>query len=161
MLVRERFYRRGFAIIRRCIQTRMSSRAGSGPGVWSRRRSAYGIGCGPRSSRHKLGTVMRAVIFDYGNVLCRPQHRTEVDAMAAILNLPRDRFEEIYWRDRLTYDEGKLDSAEYWNFFRPVTRAQIEQLNRLDGMSWTYPDPVMPDWARQLREDAFRIALLS
>jgi putative hydrolase of the HAD superfamily len=94
-------------------------------------------------------------------VLCQPQHPAEIAAMAAILDLPRDRFEEIYWRYRLSYDEGKLDPVEYWNNFGQVTPAQIEQLNRLDGRSWTHPDRVMPDWARQLRETGFRIALLS
>ena len=104
---------------------------------------------------------MKAVIFDYGNVLCQPQHSAEVEAMAAILELPRTRFEETYWRHRLVYDEGKLDAVDYWNNFGRVTRAQIDQLNRLDARSWTYPRDLMPDWARQLRETGFRIALLS
>jgi len=104
---------------------------------------------------------MRAVIFDYGNVLCQPQHSAEVAAMAAIVQLPRGRFGEIYWRRRLAYDEAKLNPTEYWRDFGRVTAAQIDQLNRLDAMSWTYPDPVMPDWARQLREAKFQIALLS
>jgi putative hydrolase of the HAD superfamily len=94
-------------------------------------------------------------------VLCQPQQPGEITAMAAILGLPRDRFEDIYWRHRLSYDEGKLDPQEYWNHFGPVTRAQIEQLNRLDGLSWTHPSAVMPVWARQLREAGFRIALLT
>lgn len=81
--------------------------------------------------------------------------------MAAMLDLPRHRFEEIYWRYRLAYDEGKLDPVEYWNNFGRVTPAQIDQLNRLDGMSWTYPNDVMPGWARRLRQAGFRIALLS
>lgn len=81
--------------------------------------------------------------------------------MAAIVDLPRARFEEIYWRDRLAYDEGKLDPVEYWNNFGQVTPAQIEQLNLLDGRSWAYPDAVMGDWARQLREAGFQTALLS
>ena len=104
---------------------------------------------------------MKAVIFDYGNVLCQPQHSAEVKAMAAILQLPRDQFEQIYWRDRLAYDEGKLNPVEYWREFGQVTATQIDELNRLDGMSWTYPDPVMPDWARHLKDAGFRIALLS
>jgi putative hydrolase of the HAD superfamily len=104
---------------------------------------------------------MRAVIFDYGNVLCRPQAPADVAAMAAVLRLSRDRFEEIYWRHRLAYDEGKLDPAEYWKFFGSVTPEQIEQLNRLDGVSWTHADAVMPDWAGQLRAAGFQTALLS
>jgi putative hydrolase of the HAD superfamily len=104
---------------------------------------------------------MRAVIFDYGNVLCRPQASADVAAMAAVLRLPRNRFEEIYWRHRLAYDEGKLDPFEYWKYFGSVTPTQIEQLNRLDGASWLRPDPLMPGWARQLRVAGFQTALLS
>jgi putative hydrolase of the HAD superfamily len=103
----------------------------------------------------------QAIIFDYGNVLCRPQAPADVAAMAAVVRLPRDRFEEIYWRHRLAYDEGKLDPAEYWKFFRSVTPEQIEQLNRLDCVSWTHADAVMPDWAGQLRVAGFQTALLS
>src|ERR1700757_1911845 len=104
---------------------------------------------------------MRAVIFDYGNVLCEPQRPAEIAAMAAILSLTRERFEEIYWQNRVAYDEGKIDPVEYWNHFGLVTPAQIEQLNRIDGASWSHPHAVMPEWARQLREAGFRIALLS
>jgi putative hydrolase of the HAD superfamily len=103
----------------------------------------------------------KAIVFDYGNVLCEPQHSAEIEEMAAIMDLPRARFEEIYWRDRLAYDEGKLDPVEYWNNFGRVTPAQIEQLNQIDGRSWTYPDAVMADWARQLRAAGFQTALLS
>jgi putative hydrolase of the HAD superfamily len=103
----------------------------------------------------------KAIIFDYGNVLCRPQAPDDVAAMAAVLRLPRDRFEEIYWRHRLAYDEGKLDPAEYWKYFGSVTPEQIEQLNRLDVASWTHADAVMLGWAGQLRVAGFRTALLS
>jgi putative hydrolase of the HAD superfamily len=81
--------------------------------------------------------------------------------MAAVLRLPRDRFEEIYWRHRLAYDEGRLDPFEYWTDFGSVTPKQIEQLNRLDVASWTHADAVMPGWAGQLRAAGFQIALLS
>ena len=81
--------------------------------------------------------------------------------MAAILNLPRSRFEAIYWRSRLEYDEAKLDPIEYWGQFGPTSPAQIEQLNRLDAASWMHPAAIVPAWAGQLREAGYRIALLS
>jgi putative hydrolase of the HAD superfamily len=104
---------------------------------------------------------MKAVIFDYGNVLCRPQMAADVDGMAEVVGLTRDRFEEIYWRHRLAYDEGKLDPFEYWGCFGPVTAKQIEHLNRLDGASWSHPDAVMPGWARELKGAGLKTALLS
>ena len=81
--------------------------------------------------------------------------------MAAIVKLPRERFEEIYWRHRLKYDEAKLEPTEYWSEFGRVGPAQIEQLNRLDAASWTHPAASMPGWARELRAAGFRIGLLS
>ncbi len=104
---------------------------------------------------------MQAVIFDYGNVLCQPQPAAEVAAMASMLNLGRDHFEQIYWRHRLAYDEGRLDRLEYWQNFGSVTAAQVEELDRIDGLSWTHPDAAIADWARQLSKSGFRIALLS
>jgi putative hydrolase of the HAD superfamily len=104
---------------------------------------------------------MKAVIFDYGNVLCGPQQPDDVAAMAAILNLPRERFEQIYWRYRLAYDEAKLDPFEYWKYFGSVTPSQIEQLNRIDAASWTHARPVMPEWVRELRQAGLQVALLS
>jgi putative hydrolase of the HAD superfamily len=94
-------------------------------------------------------------------VLCQPQNKAEITAMAAIFNLKREPFEEIYWRHRLIYDEGKLDTDQYWSEFGRISPEQVERLNRLDGLSWTHPDAVMPDWAGQLKKAGFRIALLS
>ncbi len=104
-----------------------------------------------------------AVIFDYGNVLCGPQDRAEVEAMAALLQLPLDKFQASYWKSRLDYDKAALDPAAYWNGIanRRLAPGEIERLNQIDSQSWAHPDPVMPVWARRLRAGGMRTALLS
>ncbi|HTS27351.1 MAG TPA: HAD family phosphatase [Bryobacteraceae bacterium] len=108
----------------------------------------------------------RAVLFDYGNVLCRPQHRAEVEAMAGVLAVPADRFEEAYWKDRLLFDEGAITPEAYWSgvasaLSRTLANGRRERLIELDNQSWSHPDPVMVRWAIDLRAAGVRTAVLS
>jgi len=104
-----------------------------------------------------------AIIFDYGNVLCRPQSHEDVQELASILDLEIPEFQPRYWRPRLAYDEASLDSASYWEIVaeRAVDEVEIRRLNEIDGLSWTYAAPVMPEWASQIRASGLRTAILS
>jgi putative hydrolase of the HAD superfamily len=109
---------------------------------------------------------MPAIIFDYGNVLCLPQRRSDLDAMAAVLGLDMDQFDRIYWRHRLPYDRSDLDRESYWNLVareanREVSESQIDSLVALDNQSWTHPDLVMTRWAQSVRAAGVRTAILS
>ena len=104
------------------------------------------------------------VIFDYGNVLCQFQPAADTLAMASILNLLPSKFTELYWRSRIEYDAGLLDSSGYWNTLAEsgtLTPHQIAELNEIDGRSWSHPAPAMPQWARHLRAAGIRTAILS
>lgn len=108
----------------------------------------------------------QAVIFDYGNVLSQSQPHADVAAMAAILDLPVDRFAEIYWQFRVPYDAAALTPVEYWNSVartasRTLSARQIDDLVRVDSRSWSHAGPVTPQWARDLRAAGFRTAVLS
>ncbi len=108
----------------------------------------------------------KAVIFDYGNVLCESQPAADVQALANILDLPVPQFTEIYWQFRVAYDDGSLDPTAYWNTVaqtasRTLTPAEIFALIEIDSRSWSHPAPVMPQWARDLRAAGIRTALLS
>lgn len=83
--------------------------------------------------------------------------------MAAILQMSIEDFQQHYWRHRLAYDQAALDRDNYWNTVtqRELSPADIERLQDIDSESWSHPNPVMPEWARQVREAGFRTALLS
>jgi putative hydrolase of the HAD superfamily len=104
-----------------------------------------------------------AIIFDYGNVLCQPQPLADREAMASLLNLPLEHFDELSWRVRLAYDEAAVDARMYWNSVaqRVLTPTEIAKLTEIDNQSWSHPDPVMPSWAHQLRAAGLRTAILS
>ena len=108
----------------------------------------------------------KAIIFDYGNVLCAPQLRQDVEAMAAVFQVSPAQFEKVYWPYRLPYDEGRLDAVSYWrtvahDLGRPLAESDIQRLIQLDVSSWTHLDARMMEWARRARASGIRTAILS
>jgi putative hydrolase of the HAD superfamily len=108
----------------------------------------------------------KAVIFDYGNVLCESQPARDTQALANILELPFPRFTEVYWQFRIEYDAAAVDPVAYWNTVaktasRTLTPDQISALIEIDGRSWCHPAPIAPQWARDLHAAGMRTALLS
>jgi putative hydrolase of the HAD superfamily len=113
-----------------------------------------------------MGIPLQAVIFDYGNVLCAPQPRADVEAMAAILNAPVAAFEQAYWETREAFDAAAFSPEEYWagiaaKLGREVSNHARERLIAVDNRSWSHPAPIMPDWASRLRSSGIRTAVLS
>jgi len=106
------------------------------------------------------------VIFDYGNVLCLPQNRSEVVAMAAVFDAAVPAFEEHYWKDRLAFDQAAITPEAYWGTIagalsRNLSDAQRERLIELDNLSWARPEPIMVQWAVELHDAGVRTAVLS
>ncbi len=83
--------------------------------------------------------------------------------MTAILDLPISQFTELYWRFRIPYDAGLLDSDAYWGAVaaRSLTPDKISRLIEIDSRSWSHPEPVMEQWARDVRAAGLRTAILS
>src|SRR3954463_7704942 len=99
---------------------------------------------------------LKAVIFDYGNVLCAPQPRGDVDEMASVFAAPVAAFEEAYWEKRDVFDAAGLTAEEYWRGIasmlgRELTGEMLERATALDNRSWSHPSPVMARWAAAIR----------
>jgi len=109
---------------------------------------------------------MRAVIFDYGEVLCSPDpaaHRRLLE----LTGLDHDTFERLYWRDRHAYDLGRLDGPAFWAGFArdaglSFTPDQIAGLIENDVLMWTsrLNEPMLA-WAAALQDAGFFTAILS
>lgn len=106
---------------------------------------------------------IKAIIFDYGNVLCDPQPPEDIRAMAAAVNLPPDEFTTLYWRNREAYDRAEMDPGQYWSGLagRQLDPAQIKELVDLDNRSWTHPREKMLPYVDAVRQKGLRTALLS
>ncbi|HEY9776888.1 MAG TPA: HAD family phosphatase [Planktothrix sp.] len=109
---------------------------------------------------------IKAVIFDYGNVLCEPQRPTDIVTMADSLGLDTATFEPLYWRFREEYDRGDFDHTVYWQKVgtaagKSFTALQIQNAAHADGQSWSRPSHRIMRWVRVLREHGIGTAILS
>ena len=111
------------------------------------------------------GTI-KAVVFDYGEVLTGPPEHVAHDQMVRLTGLPAEEFERYYWADRHAYDEGKLSGMAFWEKFGRdaglnFTPERIAELNLLDAQHWTTSDPVMLAWHAELKRAGLKTGILS
>ncbi|MHB8655314.1 MAG: HAD family hydrolase [Terriglobia bacterium] len=109
---------------------------------------------------------IRAVIFDYGNVLCPMPSPLAFEEMAGLAEIPSPAFLVSLWRHRLDYDRDTLDSPAYWREIardngKRFTDVQIQKLIETDLALWIHPNPSMLAWVRALRKSGMKTAILS
>lgn len=112
---------------------------------------------------------MSTVIFDYGEVISRPQPswaRTEIERLASV---PAADFWAAYWAERPRFDAG-ASPDEFWD--RIAQRAgadwdsstdpgRVQALWATDVGSWLEVSPVSAALLRRLAQCDVRLALLS
>lgn len=112
------------------------------------------------------GRLVRAVIYDFGEVLSYPPPPETIAALAALLYTTPEQFREYYYAERQGYDRGDLSAEQYW---QAVARAagtqlrpeQVEWARRTDVAMWSNINPQMLHWAAQLRGEGIQTAVLS
>jgi putative hydrolase of the HAD superfamily len=109
--------------------------------------------------------LVRAVVFDYGNVLCLEQTVEDMNNMAHVSGIPHERFSELYWKQRPPYDRGDIDGPAYWTVIGQqelgLSRDQIATLIELDCESIVRPNQGGVQWAKLLHQEGFPLTLLS
>ena len=110
--------------------------------------------------------MIRAVIFDFGGVLCFHPARERVDAAARDLGLPTAEFTAALWRHRIDYDAGRLDADQYWRLVltslnTPFESERVAAMVRHEIGFWSQYDQRVFDWIGQLRAAGVRTGILS
>ena len=110
-----------------------------------------------------MANSVRAVIFDYGNVLCEPQQPQDLETLAGLLHMPPEQLRDGYWRYRAAYDRAELDSKEYWTKVAGAAPSDgvLAKLVEVDTNSWLHPRRATLAWVDQVRGNGLRTALLS
>lgn len=108
----------------------------------------------------------RAVIFDFGEVLCEPPDPAILARMAQVFGVAPERFIEMYHASRPPYDRGDVTVEEYWRGFTSqagvkADSAMIEQLRRWDLQMWSRIRGEMVEWAGALQDAGYRTSILS
>lgn len=104
------------------------------------------------------------VVFDYGGVICTPQHDADVVALAAAVGVPD--FQGPYWAYRLSYDRAELDGTTYWLKVAAAlglsfSGSQVAELIRLDVASWLHLCEGTVTLLKDLAAAGYRLAMLS
>ena len=69
---------------------------------------------------------IRAVILDYGEVLCHPPTAEEMSRMASLFKVGPDLFRELWERNRGLYDRGDLSPESYWSKLAEDANVKVE-----------------------------------
>ena len=120
---------------------------------------------GADSLKAKPGKI-RAVILDYGEVLCDPPTGEEWGRMASLFNLDAEVFRQRWGRNRLVYDRGDISYEAYWSKLAKDASVKLkpEDLRKVgawDLEMWDHINPTMVEWAEQIRSSGIKIGLLS
>jgi putative hydrolase of the HAD superfamily len=109
---------------------------------------------------------LRAVIFDFGGVLCFHPDEARWRRAAETAGLPVADFQSAFWANRIRYDAGLCEPAEYWHAVAHAAGTRIEEqripaLIRLEIELWNQYDSRVLAWADQLHTAGVRTAILS
>lgn len=109
---------------------------------------------------------IKAVILDYGEVLCYSPTAQEMGRMAGLFQMEPVSFRQLWNRDRLLYDRGDLSPEAYWSTLAKdagtqLTVEQFTQLCQWDLEMWGHDNPTMVEWLRQIHSSGMKTALLS
>ena len=119
------------------------------------------------SSNNKMQpNAVKAVIFDYGEVLCYRPSAEEIAQLAGFFNLGVDQLPVLWERNRGPYDRGDLTPQAYWSAFAKdagveLSRERLDEVHDLDIAMWSNINSNMVAWANQLRTSGMKIGLLS
>lgn len=110
--------------------------------------------------------TIRAVIFDYGQVLVPCPTAEEFGRMAEMFNVSFELFYELWESSRDLYDRGDVTAEEYWRKLATQTNTsldagQIEVLRKVEVEIWAHPNPEMLDWVSQLHVAGIKTGLLT
>jgi putative hydrolase of the HAD superfamily len=108
----------------------------------------------------------RAVILDYGAVLCHPPFPHEIARMARALGVTPEQFPALYAHARDAYDRGDLTTKQYWESVARKANVEpapdvIDALAQWDKEIWSRANREMTDWLASLRAAGYKTALLS
>jgi putative hydrolase of the HAD superfamily len=117
-------------------------------------------------SEAAVSPTIRAVMLDYGEVLCFLPTPDDIARMARIFRIDPGAFFPIYLHSRGPYDRGDLLPKEYWHAFASqagVTLGEdvIEKLRQWDVEMWSRTNDSMIRWLESLRSAGVKTAILS
>ena len=109
---------------------------------------------------------IKAVLFDFGQVLSLPADPAVWQQMLALSALSEADLHREYWAHRHDYDRGTLNGQTYWQAVAAgsqttFTPEQITALIAADVNLWSRLNLPMVEWAQRLQRAGIRTGILS
>ncbi len=110
--------------------------------------------------------AVKAVVFDFGGVLCFHPPEERFDPIAREFKVSTPDLLRHFWAHRVPYDAGKLDPHSYWSKIAEAAGTRFDEsrlpvLVRHEIELWNDFDERVLSWAAHLRARGFRTAILS
>jgi putative hydrolase of the HAD superfamily len=110
--------------------------------------------------------AVRAVIFDFGGVLCFHPTEDRFARIADLFGISVPDLLRIFWENRIHYDAGLVDSRAYWTRIaaaagKPMDETLLRKLVKYEIELWDNYDQRILGWAARLRSGGIRTAILS
>ena len=109
---------------------------------------------------------LRAIVLDYGAVICRLPSPAEWSEFAAEAGMPVDDFIRAYARSRERYDRGLVRADAYWTEFGRQFGISYDiparrRLAEVDIRVWSHIDHDLVAFVRTLRRPGLITGILS
>jgi putative hydrolase of the HAD superfamily len=109
---------------------------------------------------------VRAVIFDFGGVLCFHPSEDRFARIADLFGISTPDLLRLFWANRIDYDAGLVDSGTYWTQIaeaagKPIDATLLATLVQYEIELWNNYDQRILRWAAHLRSTGIRTAILS
>ena len=109
---------------------------------------------------------IKAVVFDYGQVISLPQDPQAIDRIARKAQVEREKFEPLLWAFRSEYDRGAVSFREYYKkiFSRlgaDVSDSVIDELRAIDHDSWKNINNETVKLMEEVKNAGYMLGILS
>jgi len=109
---------------------------------------------------------IKAVVFDYGQVISLPQDPTAMDRIAKNIGVDRNTLDPLFWSLRDDFDRGTLDSKGYYRevlsrLGKNMSGKEIEETIAIDFASWSYVNPETVALMTDIKNAGYTLGILS
>ena len=109
---------------------------------------------------------IKAVVFDFGQVISLPQDPKALDELSKRAGVKRESFESLYWSLRGEYDRGTLTPRDYYKKILSGLRVnksdeEIDEMVEIDFNSWKNINPGTVTLMEDIKNAGLLLGILS
>ena len=109
---------------------------------------------------------IKAVVFDYGQVISFPQDPKVIDDLAKLAGVERKTFEKPFWALRGKYDRGTITVEEYFKEILSGLNVSpddksVSEMIRIDSESWKILNPETVALMEEIKKAGYLLGILS